>query len=144
MGNRKFILHRLREAIRSVDADIVFLQEVVGENSAQAEKHINWPDQAQHVFLADPQWKYFAYGKNAFYPDGHHAMRSFPSFPCCIPNKSTPRPTDLNSAVFLLRCNYSGQSETVALSLHSPGDFCRFTPQAAPHSSRLHKPTYSS
>jgi endonuclease/exonuclease/phosphatase family metal-dependent hydrolase len=80
-GNRKFILHRLREAIRSVDADIVFLQEVVGENSAQAEKHSNWPDQAQHEFLADPQWKYFAYGKNAFYPDGHHGNAILSKFP---------------------------------------------------------------
>jgi len=80
-GNRKFILHRLREAIRSVNADIVFLQEVVGENSAQAEKHINWPDQAQHEFLAGSQWKYFAYGKNAFYPDGHHGNAILSKFP---------------------------------------------------------------
>ena len=80
-GNRKFILHRLREAIRSVDADIVFLQEVVGENSAQAEKLSNWPDQAQHEFLADSQWKYFAYGKNAFYPDGHHGNAVLSKYP---------------------------------------------------------------
>jgi endonuclease/exonuclease/phosphatase family metal-dependent hydrolase len=71
-GNRIFILHRLREAIRSVDADIVFLQEVVGQNSTQAKKHPTWPDQAQHEFLADPVWRYFAYGRNAFYPEGHH------------------------------------------------------------------------
>jgi endonuclease/exonuclease/phosphatase family metal-dependent hydrolase len=80
-GNRKFILHRLREAIRSVDADIVFLQEVVGENSAHAQKLSNWPDQAQHEFLADSQWKYFAYGKNAFYPDGHHGNAVLSKYP---------------------------------------------------------------
>ena len=80
-SNRTFILHRLREAIRSVDADIVFLQEVVGENSAQAKKHPTWPDQAQHEFLADSVWRYFAYGKNAFYPDGHHGNAILSKFP---------------------------------------------------------------
>lgn len=80
-GNRRFVLHRLREAIRSTDADIVFLQEVVGKNTAQAEKHGNWPDQAQHEFLADSVWSYFAYGKNAFYPEGHHGNAILSKFP---------------------------------------------------------------
>jgi endonuclease/exonuclease/phosphatase family metal-dependent hydrolase len=80
-GNRRFILHRLREAIRSIEADIVFLQEAVGENSAQAKKHRNWPDQAQHEFLADSTWKYFSYGKNAFYPEGHHGNAILSKFP---------------------------------------------------------------
>jgi endonuclease/exonuclease/phosphatase family metal-dependent hydrolase len=80
-GNRRFILHRLREAIRSTGADIVFLQEVVGENSAQAEKHRTWPEQAQYEFLADSVWSYFAYGKNAFYPHGHHGNAILSKFP---------------------------------------------------------------
>jgi endonuclease/exonuclease/phosphatase family metal-dependent hydrolase len=80
-GNRRFILHRLREAIRSVDADIVFLQEVVGENSARAAKYCNWPAQSQHEFLADSVWKYSSYGKNAFYPDGHHGNALLSKFP---------------------------------------------------------------
>jgi len=80
-GNRRFVLHRLREAIRSVDADIVFLQEVVGENTARARKHRNWPAQAQHEFLADLVWKYSSYGKNAFYPDGHHGNAVLSKFP---------------------------------------------------------------
>jgi endonuclease/exonuclease/phosphatase family metal-dependent hydrolase len=80
-SNRKFILHRLREAIRSVDADIVFLQEVVGENSARAAKYRNWPAQAQHEFLADSVWSHSSYGKNAFYPDGHHGNAILSKFP---------------------------------------------------------------
>jgi endonuclease/exonuclease/phosphatase family metal-dependent hydrolase len=80
-GNRRFVLHRLREAIRSTEADIVFLQEVTGKNSSQAEKHPNWPDQAQHEFLADSVWSYFAYGKNAFYPNGHHGNAVLSKFP---------------------------------------------------------------
>lgn len=80
-SNRTFILHRLREAIRSVDADVVFLQEVVGENTAHARRHPTWPDQGQHEFLADSVWCYFAYGKNAVYPDGHHGNAILSKFP---------------------------------------------------------------
>jgi len=80
-GNRRFILPRLREALRSADADIVFLQEVVGENSARAQKDRNWPTQSQHEFLADSVWKYSCYGKNAFYPDGHHGNAILSKFP---------------------------------------------------------------
>lgn len=80
-SNRTFMLHRLREAIRSVDADVIFLQEVVGQNSARAKRHPTWPDQAQHEFLADSVWRYFAYGKNAFYPDGHHGNAIISKFP---------------------------------------------------------------
>ncbi|MDD5672713.1 MAG: endonuclease/exonuclease/phosphatase family protein [Chitinivibrionales bacterium] len=80
-SNRRFVLHRLREAIRSTEADIVFLQEVAGENSSHAQKHPTWPDQAQHEFLADSVWSYFAYGKNAFYPNGHHGNAVLSKFP---------------------------------------------------------------
>jgi endonuclease/exonuclease/phosphatase family metal-dependent hydrolase len=80
-GNRRLILHRLREALRFLKADLVFMQEVVGKNSIQAGKHLNWPDQAQHEFLADSEWKYYAYGKNAFYPHGHHGNAILSKFP---------------------------------------------------------------
>jgi len=86
-GNRKFILHNLREAIRSVDADIVFLQEVVGENSAHAIKHDNWPEQMQHEFLADGVWNHFAYGKNALYTNGHHGNAILSKFPILCSEK---------------------------------------------------------
>ena len=94
------MLHRLRDAIRSVDADIIFLQEVVGQNSARAKRHPTWPDQAQHEFLADSVWRYFAYGKNAFYPDGHHGNAIISKFPILHSDGSIHPPTVLNNAVF--------------------------------------------
>ncbi|QNP39887.1 endonuclease/exonuclease/phosphatase family protein [Lysobacter solisilvae (ex Woo and Kim 2020)] len=69
---RRFVLPELREAIRSVSADIVFLQEVLGEHAHYARKHVNWPDGPQYEFLADTLWPQFAYGRNAVYPHGHH------------------------------------------------------------------------
>ena len=80
-GNRRFILQELREAIRTTGADIVFLQEVVGKNSTQAKRHNNWPEQAQYEFLADSMWNNFAYGKNAFYPHGHHGNAILSKYP---------------------------------------------------------------
>jgi endonuclease/exonuclease/phosphatase family metal-dependent hydrolase len=70
--NRRFVLHELREAVRSVSADLVFLQEVTGENALHAKKHKAWPEATQYDFLADTLWPHAAYGRNAVYPHGHH------------------------------------------------------------------------
>ena len=70
--NRRFILHELREAVRTVGADVVFLQEVLGEHAGHSQRHANWPDASHYEFLADEIWPDFAYGRNAVYPEGHH------------------------------------------------------------------------
>ncbi|KQY55154.1 endonuclease/exonuclease/phosphatase family protein [Lysobacter sp. Root494] len=79
--NRRFVLPELREAIRSVSADIVFLQEVLGEHARHAEKHLNWPEGPQYEFLANTLWPQFAYGQNAVYPHGHHGNAVLSKFP---------------------------------------------------------------
>jgi len=70
--NRSFVLHELRDAVRSVAADLVFLQEVVGAHEDHAERYEHWPAAPQYEFLADTIWDSFAYGRNAVYPAGHH------------------------------------------------------------------------
>ncbi|WP_432277837.1 endonuclease/exonuclease/phosphatase family protein [Lysobacter stagni] len=70
--NRRFVLPELREAIRGVSADVVFLQEVLGEHAYHARRHANWPQGPQYEFLADALWPQYAYGRNAVYPHGHH------------------------------------------------------------------------
>lgn len=80
-ANRRFVLPRLRRAIRETRADLVFLQEVVGENSILASKHIDWPEEAQHEFIATDLWAHRAYGKNARYPHGHHGNAIISHFP---------------------------------------------------------------
>jgi endonuclease/exonuclease/phosphatase family metal-dependent hydrolase len=79
--NRRFVLPELREAIRSVGADIVFLQEVMGANERHARRHSNWPQGPQYEFLADSIWPQFAYGRNAAYPEGHHGNALLSKFP---------------------------------------------------------------
>lgn len=70
--NRKFILPELREAVRSVGADVVFLQEVTGNHVKHPDKFDNYPDTPHYEFLADSIWPQFAYGRNAVYTNGHH------------------------------------------------------------------------
>lgn len=70
--NRRFVLHELREAIRNCDADVVLLQEVLGEHRDHSTRWERWPEHSQYEFLADTLWPAFAYGRNAVYPAGHH------------------------------------------------------------------------
>jgi len=79
--NRRFMLHDLREALRKAAPDVVFLQEVLGEHQAHAERHEAWPALSQYEFLADTLWSDYAYGRNAVYPAGHHGNAILSRYP---------------------------------------------------------------
>jgi endonuclease/exonuclease/phosphatase family metal-dependent hydrolase len=79
--NRKFMLHELREAVRSVASDVVFLQEVQGTHAMHSVRHTNWPAAPHSEFLADAIWPQFAYGRNAIYPHGDHGNALLSKFP---------------------------------------------------------------
>lgn len=80
--NRRFVLHELREAIRLTAADVVCLQEVLGEHTEHSARHPNaWPKQPQYEFLADSIWHQHAYGRNAVYTEGHHGNAVLSKFP---------------------------------------------------------------
>jgi len=66
-GDLRLTIHDLRESIRTTKADLVFLQEVVGEHPDHKDNHTNWPVESQFEFLADEMWTHFSYGKNAVY-----------------------------------------------------------------------------
>src|SRR5581483_3632063 len=69
---RHVSVYELRERLRGLAADIVFLQEVQGSHSRHQQRHRNWPEAPQYEFLADVLWRDFAYGRNAVYDSGHH------------------------------------------------------------------------
>lgn len=79
--NRRFMLHELREAVREVSADIVFLQEVLGTHERHASRVANFPAQPHYEFLADSIWSQYAYGRNAVYDKGHHGNALLSKFP---------------------------------------------------------------
>ncbi len=78
---RRMVIHDVRENLRLLDADLVFLQEVQGVHARHARHFHNWPTQPQYEFLADSVWPDFAYGRNAVYDDGHHGNAILSRFP---------------------------------------------------------------
>lgn len=79
--NRRMMVHELRERLRQLDSDIVFLQEVQGLHLGHAENHDDWPDAPQHEFLAEDVWHASAYGHNMVYDHGHHGNAILSRFP---------------------------------------------------------------
>ncbi|ELY2808212.1 endonuclease/exonuclease/phosphatase family protein [Cronobacter sakazakii] len=79
--NRRFILPELRDAVRTVSADIVCLQEVMGAHEVHPLHVENWPDTTHYEFLADTMWSDYAYGRNAVYPEGHHGNAVLSRYP---------------------------------------------------------------
>jgi endonuclease/exonuclease/phosphatase family metal-dependent hydrolase len=68
---RRYVLPALRDAIHAVDADIVCVQEVLGEQALHAQRHPGSPRIAHHEYLAGTRWPHSAYGCNAVFADGN-------------------------------------------------------------------------
>jgi endonuclease/exonuclease/phosphatase family metal-dependent hydrolase len=64
-------IHDVRVALHSIDADIVFLQEVQDRNERLV-RHRAYPKSTQLDYLATTGYEHRAYGMNAVYPHGHH------------------------------------------------------------------------
>lgn len=79
--NQRMVIHDLRERLRALDADIVFLQEVQGSHLGHAQRWQQWPVAPQYEFLADQVWSEYAYGKNAVYDQGHHGNAILSRYP---------------------------------------------------------------
>lgn len=78
--NRRMMIHELRERLRTLDPDIVFLQEVQGLHRGHSSDYEDWPGTPQHEFLAEDVWE-TAYGMNAVYAHGHHGNAILSRFP---------------------------------------------------------------
>lgn len=81
IGNRDFILEQIRLALREMNADILFLQEVLGDHQDKKCRIPDWKTAVQFEYLADTVWPHFAYGKNAVYPEGHHGNAILSKYP---------------------------------------------------------------
>ncbi len=79
--NRRFVLHELRERLRELAADIVFLQEVQGAHSRVLHQDGAPALHPQHEFLAHTIWPHHAYGKNSVYEAGHHGNAILSRYP---------------------------------------------------------------
>ena len=79
--NRRMMVHELRDRLRELSADIVFLQEVQGLHIGHAARHSDWPSLPQHEFLAEDVWENHSYGRNMVYDHGHHGNAILARFP---------------------------------------------------------------
>jgi endonuclease/exonuclease/phosphatase family metal-dependent hydrolase len=73
-------IHELREALESLDADLLFLQEVQGQHDRRALRHEHWPLQGQHDYLAGDR-RQAVYGMNSVYQHGHHGNALLSRYP---------------------------------------------------------------
>ena len=80
-SNLRFVLHDIKDSLRHVDADVVFLQEIQGERTISKNRFDDWPNNRQFEFLADQVWQHHAYGKNAIYKSGHHGNAILSKYP---------------------------------------------------------------
>jgi endonuclease/exonuclease/phosphatase family metal-dependent hydrolase len=79
--NQRMMVYELREELRALAADIVFLQEVQGMHSGHARRIDNWPDASQQDFLAEDVWQASAYASNVIYDHGHHGNAILARYP---------------------------------------------------------------
>jgi endonuclease/exonuclease/phosphatase family metal-dependent hydrolase len=80
IGSRPRVLD-LKRALTTINADVLFLQEVQGRHDRLAARYAaRWPAQAQYDFLAGENQQ-AAYGMNAVYDYGHHGNALLSSFP---------------------------------------------------------------
>jgi endonuclease/exonuclease/phosphatase family metal-dependent hydrolase len=80
-NRRKVTVRMIREALVHEDCDLVLLQEVVGRHDRLAARFDDWPVLPQAEFLAGETWGQWAYGANAWYPQGHHGNAVLSRFP---------------------------------------------------------------
>lgn len=78
---KKLIIQKIKQAIIDCRADLVFLQEIVGENKSHEEQLEDWPKGSQLEYLADTIWPEYAYAKNAIYTEGHYGNAILSKFP---------------------------------------------------------------
>ena len=78
---RRFMLHELREAVRTVGSDLVFLQEVSGAPPAHNGVPHHDVAMAHYEYLAEQIWCEHAYGRNAVIGGREHGNALLSRFP---------------------------------------------------------------
>ena len=78
--NWRMVIHELREGLRTLAPDLVFLQEVAGLNQRHALRFAAWPDESQHEFLAGQELEH-VYGPNRVHQHGHYGNALLSRYP---------------------------------------------------------------
>lgn len=68
-NKKNYFLKEIKSLVKESNANLVFLQEVVGKNDQYKKKGLI---DSQFEFLADSLWTHYSYAQNAVYDHGHH------------------------------------------------------------------------
>lgn len=77
----RLILQQLRSILQRQRADVLLLQEVVGQSRKLSERYKNYPTSSQFEYLADSVWPFYAYGRNAVSEHSDHGNAILSRFP---------------------------------------------------------------
>jgi len=114
--NRRFVLHELRDAVRAVGSDLVFLQEVEGASGPAGAAAIG----AQYEFLADEIWHDHAYGRNAVaegQDHGNAVLSRLPVLRSCNHDVSLPG-VEPRGLLHCVLARPAGQPELHVMCVH--------------------------
>ena len=75
---RRSTLQAMREEIRKINPDIIFLQEIYGHNGKE---ETSAPNVSQFEYLAETLWPHFSYGKNVALDKAHYGNAILSKFP---------------------------------------------------------------
>ena len=81
---RRVRVHDVRQGLHSMDADIVFLQEVQDRNDRLVAAELFDPNYTQLRYLATDVYPHTVYGRNAVYEHGHHGNAILSRFPILL------------------------------------------------------------
>jgi endonuclease/exonuclease/phosphatase family metal-dependent hydrolase len=77
-NKKNYFLEDIKNLIKTSHADIVLLQEVVGQNNQYKKKGLI---DAQFEYIADSVWPHYSYAKNAVFDYGHHGNLILSHYP---------------------------------------------------------------
>ncbi len=77
-GKKNYFLEEIKKLIKTSKANLVFLQEVVGESNKYKRKGLI---DKQFEFIAESVWTHYSYAQNAVHDHGHHGNLILSEFP---------------------------------------------------------------
>lgn len=75
---KNYFLAEIKKLVKSSKANLVFLQEVVGENKRYKKKGLI---DTQFEYIADSVWTHYSYAQNAIHDHGHHGNLILSEYP---------------------------------------------------------------
>ena len=81
LTSSRLVLHKIKNLLQQIDADVVFLQEVQGEHKKRSQRFFGQRKLPQTEYLAGDTWPYYFYGRTHCHEHGHHGNALLSKYP---------------------------------------------------------------